>query len=118
MSTRPLGKVVTMGLTDDLGTSSRLTALSAHAGRATGFVFGTVKDSLPPNAVEVTGWPDARGVMMAVMARFGSRYRRATRLTSAVVTRWMAATSSAGDWRPSTARASDQADASPGIEAA
>ena len=36
---------------------------------ATGFVFGRVNDSFPPNAFEATGLPDGLGVMIAVMAR-------------------------------------------------
>ena len=65
--------MVTTGFTDDRGTASRFTALSAQAGSATGFVFGRVNDSFPPNAFEVTGLPDGLGVMIAVMARSRSR---------------------------------------------
>ena len=68
---------------------------------------------LPAEAPGVTAFPDASGVSTATMALSGSRYCRATRSTSAAVTFSMARISSAGDCRPSTARALDQAMASP-----
>ena len=73
ISRKPFGNVVTTGCTDDRGTASRFTALSAQAGRATGFVFGRVNDSLPPNAFALAGVPDAVGVRIAVTAWLKSR---------------------------------------------
>jgi len=104
------------GCTDNRGTPGRLTAASAQAGRAPGFVFHGSNDSLAQNVFAVTRSPDAVGARTAVTAWFRSSERRATRVTSATVTCWNAATASFGDWRPSTTSACDHASASSAME--
>ena len=69
MSRSPFGRTATTGFTAEVGTLSRFTALSAQAGSGTRAAFGGVNDSLPPNALAVTGLPDGFGVRMAVTAR-------------------------------------------------
>ena len=95
---------------------SRSRAFSAHSGNATGAVFSGAKDSLPPKPWAKTGLPDVWGSSMPSTAWSRSRYLRATRFTSATVTRCIAFTSSSGDCRPSTASAWDHAIPSPDTE--
>ena len=106
-----------MGFTVEVGIAGGATAFPAQAGRGTGFVCFGAKDSAPrrkPSAA--TGAPDGRGVSTATVAVSLTRYSLATRFTSATATFFMASMSSSGEVRPSTARAWDQAMASPVTE--
>ena len=116
MSRMPLGRLVTTGFNVEAGTASRLTACRAQPGSLTPLVWAEANDSLPPKLFVETGLPEGWGVRMATMAWSKSRYSRATRFTSATVTRRMACTSSSGDSRPSTATACAHAMPRPKME--
>ncbi len=89
----------------------------AQAGRGTDLVCLGPKDSWPrPNPAVAAGLPEGRGVKIPTIAVSFTRYSRATRFTSATVTFWMAAMSSSGELRPSTATACDHSDANPEME--
>ena len=112
----PLRSIVATGFTFDGGEVGRTAALFAQAGSSTGSVRLGANDSFPPYPFEATGFPEGRGVTMAVSAVSLMRYPLATRFTSSTVTFPIAAIPSSGEFRPATATAWDHTSASPAIE--
>jgi hypothetical protein len=111
-----LGSVVSVQFGFTVGTRIAASAVSAHGGSVTGLVGAAVNCSPPPNPFSEAASPVGFGMSVAVMELASLRNCRATRLTSATVTRRIASTLSSGELRPSAASACDQTAARSEIE--